>query len=442
MNIEWLDVIIKSKIFDYKFFGFNKNKKIYKLNDYKKILNKIIEDKKLVSEYIENGFHHYLFLPIYLNKVFNKDKKYPIYIFFNQKKDNTIIYNKRKYFYYTKITNENITNYIYIKEDKNYYLKKIKNYYPYYTYLNKYTKEQLENIYNKICINKNKIKNENNSCYIDSFLFSLFNTKNKYLEDILLNIDVNNYNDYLYNKGLEIQQELKKIYNYINYDNDDKNDNERNIYICKNLRRMIQDYYDNYRKKFRGLEKLNLISSQLDYYEIINIFNNIFKIPDILKYSINNNIELRSFVDIFPIDDIINNKKIEIKKFYPKRTNRIYIDDNKREIIRIENIEYLKSNLLFIYFSRNYNNEYKIKTPIIPSLTIKLKENKFNLYLNSIIIHLGEHFNYGHYITLYECKGEWYEFNDLSNNKIFIGSFDNIIKNNNYLENIVGLYYF
>ena len=38
MQISWLDVIIKSKIFDNKFFGFNKNKQIYKLNDYKKLM--------------------------------------------------------------------------------------------------------------------------------------------------------------------------------------------------------------------------------------------------------------------------------------------------------------------------------------------------------------------------------------------------------------------
>ena len=70
-----------------------------------------------------------------------------------------------------------------------------------------------------------------------------------------------------------------------------------------------------------------------------------------------------------------------------------------------------------------------------------MKNNKFNLYLNSIIIHYGD-VKYGHYITLYECKGIWYKFDDMNNNRILIGSFDEIIKNDNYIENIVGLYYF
>ena len=440
MQISWLDVIIKSKIFDNKFFGFNKNKQIYKLNDYKKILKKIISDKKLINDYIENGFHHYLFLPLYLKKLYENNDKNPTYIIFNEKKkNNRIIHNKKKFIYYTKISNKDdindITSYIYIKEDKNYYLKMIKSYYPYYTYLNKYTKKQLEDIYNKICTDNNNIKNENNSCYIDSFIYSLFNSKNKTIEKIILDVPVNNYNRYLYDKGLEIQKELKKIYNEIDDDRNDK-------YMCKNLRILLQQYYDNYRETFvkSKLPLLDLISSQNDYYEIIDIFNIIFKIPNILKYSINGNNENKSFVDLFSISNLLENEKIEIKNFYPKRINNIFIDNNPKPF-KIENIEYLEAPILFIHINRNYLNIEKIKTPVIPSLKIKMKNNKFNLYLNSIIIHYGGP-NYGHYITLYECKGVWYKFDDLSNNRILIGSFNDIVKNNDYTENIVGLYYY
>lgn len=436
MNINWLDEIIKSKLFNNKFFGFNKNKKIYKLDDYKKILNKIIKDKKLINDYIENGFKDNLFLPLYLKKVYNNDDKNPTYLISNNKRSNRIIHNKKRYIYYTKITND----FIYIKEDKNYYLKMIKSYYPYYTYLNNYTKKQLEDIYNKICINKNQIKNENNSCYIDSFIYSLFNTKNKYIENILLNAPINNYNPKLYEKGLEIQNELKSIYNYIN-DNDNEND-RNDKYLCKKLRGLLQNYYNNYKETFSKskLSKMNFISSQNDYYEIINIFNIIFKISDVLDFSINNNIEKRGFVDLFQIDYLLENEKIEIKKFYPKRLNKIFIDDNHKPF-KVENIEYLKSPILFIHFNRNYLNLNKIKTPVIPTLKIKMKNNKFNLYLNSIIIHFGDVKN-GHYITLYECKGIWYKFDDMSNDRTLIGAFDEIIKNDNYTENIVGLYYF
>jgi len=440
--INWLNNIIKSKkLFSYKFFGFNKNKKIYKLNDYKKILNKIIDDKNI----IKNNFSFNLFLQLYLKKVFNNNEKNPTYIIINNnndiRKEKRIIHNRKRYIYYTKILNEKSEIIrIYTKEDKNYYLKEIKKYYPYYTYLNKYTKQQLKDIYNKICINKNKIKNENNSCYIDSFIFSLFNTKNKIIEKLLLNASINNYNSYLYQKGLEIQNELKRIYNQIN-DND--NDNEINdIYICKNLRKLFQDYYNSYRNTFikSKLYMIDFISSQNDYYEIINVLNIIFKIPNVLEYSINDNIEKRSFVDLFPIDYLLENDKIEIKNYYPKRINKIFIDNNSKPL-KVENIQYLTSPILFIHFNRNFLDTHKINIPIIPSLKIKMKNNKLNLYLNSIIIHYGN-VKYGHYITLYECKGIWYKFDDMNNDRILIGSFDEIIKNDNYIRNIVGLYYF
>ena len=48
----------------------------------------------------------------------------------------------------------------------------------------------------------------------------------------------------------------------------------------------------------------------------------------------------------------------------------------------------------------------------------------------------------GHYTCLYECKGIWYEYDDLNiKNRKIIGSFENIIKNDDYTENISGLLY-
>ena len=49
---------------------------------------------------------------------------------------------------------------------------------------------------------------------------------------------------------------------------------------------------------------------------------------------------------------------------------------------------------------------------------------------------------YGHYICLYECKGIWYEYDDTNiNNRKTLGTFENIIKNDYYTENISGLLY-
>ena len=61
--------------------------------------------------------------------------------------------------------------------------------------------------------------------------------------------------------------------------------------------------------------------------------------------------------------------------------------------------------------------------------------------MNSIIIHQGGK-NYGHYTCLYECKGIWYEYDDMNVSNInIIGTLEDIIKNDNYTENITGLFY-
>jgi len=321
---------------------------------------------------------------------------------------------------------------------KNEYISLIKKFYPYYTYLNKYNKKQLQVIYNRICKNISIKNDQNNSCYLDSLLIALFNTKNEYIENILLYSNVKKYNDNLYNKGILIQNELKHIYDIVALKK------QTSVTNCSNFRKLLKSYYIDYFKINPYIDKINWTTSQNDYFEIFNIFNYIFDIPNDLHYMINNNIEYRSFIDVFPIDDLISNKTIYVDKYYPKRENIITFDDindiNYGKIIK-EKIEYLKTPILFIYFNRNFNNVKKLNTTIIPSLKLKLKHNNFNLYLNSIIIHLGD-VNGGHYITLYECKGLWYKYDDLLVKEELIGTFNDIINNNLYLQNLTGLYYF
>ena len=100
----------------------------------------------------------------------------------------------------------------------------------------------------------------------------------------------------------------------------------------------------------------------------------------------------------------------------------------------------MSTPLLFIQFNRIFDGE-KLDTIIIPSLKIKLKNNKYPLYLNAIIIQKYGTVNFGHYICLYECNNIWYEFDDLKRKNIKIGSFDRILDNEDYTRNITGLYY-
>jgi hypothetical protein len=164
----------------------------------------------------------------------------------------------------------------------------------------------------------------------------------------------------------------------------------------------------------------------------------VFQIPENVKYSVNRRIENRIFFDVNNDIDLFA-PEIKISDYYPGYTKEFIIDETNQTGRQI--IEYISAPLLLIQIKRQKEGAGKMRTPVIPVEIIKLKDN--NLYLNSIIIHFGQD-NAGHYICLFECKGVWYEYNDMSgHSEIFgNGTFNEILSNNEYLENIVGLLYY
>ena len=319
------------------------------------------------------------------------------------------------------------------------YITLIKQKYPYYVYLDKYTLEQLKKIYNRKCNNIDIYYDGANSCYIDSLMVALFNKQNLTIEEILFNSSVNHYNnDDLKNIGNDIKKELFKLYKKISFQ-----DVNQDLNKCINLRKLFQDYINIYRRKVnKKYDKIEWTYTQNDYSDIITFLQIIFNIPDTLKYSRNNIIENRYFLDVFPLDLFINAYDIlYVKDYYPKYTSSFsYIDDNNKEKEYTNKIEYISTPLLFIQFNRIYNGE-KLDTKIIPILKLILKGNKYPLYLNAILIQTYGSVNSGHYICLYECNNIWYEFDDLKKKNVKIGSFDKILDNEDYTRNITGLYY-
>ena len=319
------------------------------------------------------------------------------------------------------------------------YINLIKKNYPYYGYLDKYPLEQLKQIYNRKCNNIDIYYDGNNSCYIDSLMVALFNKKNPIIEEILFNASIKDYNnDNLKLIGADIKKELFKLYKKISLQ-----DVNEDINKCINLRNLFQDYITIYRKKVnRKYDKIEWTTSQNDYTDILTFLQIIFNIPDTLKYSRNNIIENRYFLDVFPLDLFLNAYDVlYIKDYYPKYASTFsYIGDDNIERNYTNKIEYLSTPLLFIQFNRIYNDE-KLETKIIPILKLKLKENKYPLYLNAILIQQYGTVDFGHYICLYECNNIWYEFDDLKRKNIKIGSFNKILENDNYTRNITGLYY-
>jgi hypothetical protein len=311
------------------------------------------------------------------------------------------------------------------------YVKMVKMIYPYYINLNKYNIDKLKSIYETEC-NQIKLNYENNSCYLDSLFVALFNSKNKIVEEFLLKSPLNtleNKNDEkLISYANQIRAEMKILNSRISSTIDAN--------TCTSLRLSFKKFYDRYKSKINSnYHKVEWLSSQNDFSEVIQLLDLIFAYEPILKYSMNKRVEKRSFFDINNFIDVFNNDIVYIKDYYPKYTNMIELDNGK---IRKETNEYLAAPLLLIQINRIYDF-IKKEAKIIPELKLKLKEN--DLYLNSIIIHYGNETT-GHYICLYECKGIWNEFDDIhGKSKIIQGGFDAIIKNDRYTRNIVGLFY-
>jgi hypothetical protein len=312
------------------------------------------------------------------------------------------------------------------------YIKLIKKIYPYYINLNKYKVDKLKKIYNFNC-KTIKLNYNNFSCYIDSLIVALFNSENPIVEQIILNSPLNERENKKDSKlikyGEQIREELKSIYKNLSIPSNTKT-------TATKLRLLLQKYYDRYKLKInKKYSEIEFTKSQNDIGELLNFLNLIFDFPDVMKFSFNGNIQNRGFFDINNDINFLTDDDIYIKKYYPKYTNISLLDE---KYYRTDKFEYLSAPILFIQINRIINMEKKHNI-IIPPLKLKLKEN--TLYLNSIIIHHGIDYNNGHYICLYECKGIWYEFNDMRGYNIKIGSFKDVLSNEDYTSNLVGLFY-
>jgi len=314
-------------------------------------------------------------------------------------------------------------------------------------------KKILSSINNPDCKNIQLIWHSN-SCYIDSLLVALFFNKNKYIEDFLLNAKIiNHHNSKLSKIAKLIQSELKYLYLIIS--------NQKIIDYKKTtekLRKYLQEYYLIFLDFDPNTQLLYDIDdewthSQLDYIDLLYFFQNIFNINDkSLKFMDGSNIQFSNIINDIPSDFITSGKKsLLISDIYPNYSIKYKLsNDNKYKdnygnlhSYYIKKFQLLKGNLLFIIIHRNLGFE-KNNIKIIPSDTIKLPENNFDLHLNSIIIHYGNK-DTGHYITLFKCNinNNWYEYDDLNikQNLVYIGDLKKIIKNKNYTSNIVALIY-
>ena len=267
---------------------------------------------------------------------------------------------------------------------------------------------------------------ENNSCYLDSILVSLFH----YNDNDLINYPLINFkNKDLNKKAIKLKKELLKIYEIIAKRKINKKKDS-----CSLLRDIIDDFYNNliqiYPNKYIIENEENWINSQLDIFDFLNLYEKIFNIPNNTTIKEGNNIIKSNLFYNIPYN-LLDKNKVFINKILPSFNNKI-----NDKIIKTT---LLKADKLFLKIFRNMFY-YKLETKIIPAKTLKLPDNNFDLHLNSIIIHYGDIIG-GHYICLYKFNNKWFEYDDMNLPPTYIGSLNKIIKNDNYISNIVGLLY-
>jgi hypothetical protein len=352
----------------------------------------------------------------------------------------------------------------------------IKKLYPYYNNLEGLKKGDLLKIIDKSC-NNIPIYNERNSCYLDSLMVALFHDDNQLVKNMFLESAAtasvaataavpDDKNERLIKISEDIREELKNIYNIIQNNNSKRN-------YCKNLRSLFQSY-----NKIRfPKNNIKWTTEQLEPFDIINLLNNIFIIKPTIKvnkklYGTNKlsktivfkNLKLfrdetkkTDYTSVISMDDFLAHNKFPLKKYYPIAINDAIFDednlwrpsDKKSDLYKrkIEKTTLLSGKFLFININRSFisddGNFEKSDKIVEPSLKIKMKENKYNIYLRSIIIHHGV-YGGGHYICLYECKGKWHKYDDLTAKVDVIGTFLDLCKYDNgyYLKNCTNLVYY
>jgi hypothetical protein len=300
------------------------------------------------------------------------------------------------------------------------------------------------------------LKNQSNSCFIDSVLIALMHIKkdnNPILKDILES--ANSYTNVknrltLAKYGNSIKDELVSIYNKIHADSKDP------IYICGSIRSLFDKFDKQYTKQINeNLEEIEWLTSQQEPADFIRILDRIFNIhkntvvqnTTTIEEAVPNSPQKVMFNDI-----IIEPQKatIDVSDFIPVTTNEFINNITHKKTITKR--KYLESTGLFVNIMRGYKGtaagNTKSTAKVITPETITLGNNK-ELNLVSIIVHHGRSIGSGHYTCLVKHAtakhatakhdGAWYNFDDLKDNYEYIGKFENISEN--VFKNQVALIY-
>jgi ubiquitin C-terminal hydrolase len=331
---------------------------------------------------------------------------------------------------------------------------KVKLLYPYMTNIHKMKREELCQLLGKDCKVLGGLVNKNNSCYLDSILIGLFHAHNPYIRKVIFDTPVHHDDTKLQEEATKIQKLLRGVYGTIN---------RGNRGACSHLRLAFQNFDKRYSEVVAHVEHLDWKNSQLEPADVVKQLIRVFNIPNDCKYIIQNYTKVKrkkvlvneetvstTFADPIITPDILYGKKyVDLREYIPNEISHVKFDeDNKWKPIpgveydnKISIKKYIKAPLLSIHIQRVFGDS-KLKTPVIPAMTIKLKGS--TLHLRSILVHEGSSTNYGHYVAYILCQKKWYLYNDLGFEKMeLVGSHDKMFRINKHyiLKNMTQLLY-
>lgn len=327
---------------------------------------------------------------------------------------------------------------------------------PYLKGLSIYNKNELCTLLTKPCANMGGLVNENNSCYFDSFLVAMLHDSDDFIK-IIKTAPYAESNNTLNAVAEEIRATLIQISNSIE---------KGSITKCTNLRLLATKYDSLYCDIFKikraskityPFDMLDWKHSQLEPSDVVKLLNRVFRIPNDVNFHqtlygsnkkrkvlrkidmelvVTEN-KITNFAGIYiDAEHLFMSSQLLLKKFIPKHKNEVIFDDSsnywkpqngKSYRRKIEVITYKSAPRLFIHIARLFAGE-KLTTEVVAPIKVKLRDNKRNLYLKSIIVHHG-HAEGGHYTAMLECGGEWYHYNDIAYTKLKkIGSYDDLLK--------------
>jgi hypothetical protein len=289
-----------------------------------------------------------------------------------------------------------------------------------------------------------------NSCWVDSLFVALFHTNNiKSIRQFIDELKIKKYLSEIHRKKYITKEELERMYENSTKTTEDMlkileikqygknttiNISDNDIQQLQKYEEEIIDYIkyiyftinfnDNELKKRYVCYNFRI---KLENHRQILINNNIFSTDKSFESfkDLNNPMQLLQYLKEYILDtECFNN--ILIETIVPENYHDEDQDLNKY-LKNLLPLKYIDKDIIFINIQ--YSNLHNSGGGFFNNQKNNIEENFLDLFLHSIIVHLGLH-----YTCYYKCNDRWYYYNDvepIEKRTILVGDFNAVKKHHN-----------